>query len=165
MHPTLDGLERDRDGQMGLPGARRSQEDDILRVLDEAPRGEFVDLLPVDGRLEAEVETLQGLEVRKPRHRRAHGHLALGLAGHLLGQTAVEESGIREILLTGFLEQRVHPLEKRRQAQAAQGVVEAGELGLRHGCPPHSPAARRRAGLGPRRQAAGGLARPRHGSR
>ena len=74
-------------------------------MLDEPAGSQLLDLLPVDGRLEAEIEGFQRLEVGEAGHGCVHGHLSLGLAGHLFGQAAVEERRIGQVLLAGLLEQ------------------------------------------------------------
>src|SRR5207244_11194837 len=59
---TLDGLEAEPDGEMGLAHPGRPEDYQVLPVLDEATHAEGLDLLAVDGRLIAEVETVQALD-------------------------------------------------------------------------------------------------------
>ena len=56
-----------RDRQVGLADARRTQEHDVAALGAEAGGGQLVDQPAVDGRLCGIVEVLQPLEVRKPR--------------------------------------------------------------------------------------------------
>lgn len=49
-------------------------------------------------------------QIGKAGHGGVRGHLPLSLAGHLLGQAAVEEGGVGEILLAGLLEQGLDSL-------------------------------------------------------
>jgi hypothetical protein len=53
---VLGGGDGEADGEVRLPDPGRAEEDDVLLALDEAELVEAVDLLPLDGGLEAEVE-------------------------------------------------------------------------------------------------------------
>ena len=57
------GLDAQGHGQMGLPHARRPEEDDVLAIGDEPALRELLDPLLVDRGLEGEVERLERLDV------------------------------------------------------------------------------------------------------
>ena len=54
------------DGEMGFPDPWRSEEDHVLPALEKAELMQGVDLLPLDGWLEREVEVFEGLYDREP---------------------------------------------------------------------------------------------------
>src|SRR5690606_40452860 len=53
---VLGGGDGETDRQVGLADTRRTEKHDVLSALDEAERRERFDLLPLQRRLEAEVE-------------------------------------------------------------------------------------------------------------
>ena len=55
----------ERDGQVGLAHAGWPEQQHVLGADDEATGGELADELVVDGRLELEVEVLEGLDGRE----------------------------------------------------------------------------------------------------
>ncbi len=61
------GLDAERDREMGLAGAGRSQEDDVVRFSDEVELREVLRLRALDRSLEAEVEIIERLDLREPR--------------------------------------------------------------------------------------------------
>lgn len=61
----LDGGASERDGQVRLADAGRTEEQDVLGGGDEAAGAQLADELLVDGRLELEVELLERLDGRK----------------------------------------------------------------------------------------------------
>ena len=68
---------------MRLPDARRAEQEDVIAALDVAPGGELADELGIDGRLELEVEALEGLLKREAGHGDAHGQVLLGRGADL----------------------------------------------------------------------------------
>jgi hypothetical protein len=54
----FDGPQPQGHGQMGLPHARRPQQEHVGGMVDEGQDRQFLDLALVDGRLEAEVKLL-----------------------------------------------------------------------------------------------------------
>jgi hypothetical protein len=62
---ALDGLERERDREVRLADAARSEEQDVLALMQGAERGELGDGVPGYLRLGVEVERLEGLRSRQ----------------------------------------------------------------------------------------------------
>ena len=60
--------------QHRLACARRAEQEQIVAALDEAQPRQFAHQLAVDGRLEAQIELLEGLEVRKACQAQATFH-------------------------------------------------------------------------------------------
>ena len=54
----LNGFERQANGQVGFPHARWTQEEDILSLMEETQRGQFIDLSFGQLRLCLEVEVM-----------------------------------------------------------------------------------------------------------
>ena len=65
--PALGGLDGEADREMGLTDTGWAEEDHVLLVLQEAELVQGVDLLALDGGLEAEVEVGEQLDGREPR--------------------------------------------------------------------------------------------------
>lgn len=53
----LNGRLGERDAEMRLPHARRSQKDDVAGLVNEAERSQLSDLPLIDGRLESKLQT------------------------------------------------------------------------------------------------------------
>src|SRR5262244_2947570 len=128
----LDGLEAEPDGQMGLPDAGRTEEHDILAVLDEVTAAQGLDLLLVEGGLVAEVEGLEALDEGETGQVGTHGDVLGGLGGDLLGQQRVEEVGVGGLLGGGLLEHRLQALAAFEEPQPLHLLVQAFELGGAH---------------------------------
>jgi hypothetical protein len=99
---------------MGLAGARRAQQDDVLAGVQEIELTEVLDDLALDRALEGEVELLQRLAGGEPRRLDAAFAAVALPAGDLGRQQRLGESFIAPVLLA-------RPL---------------GELGQRAGTPP-----------------------------
>ena len=56
---AFDAAQSQADGEVGLPDARWTEEQDIRRFRDEGKGRQLADLALVDGRLEGEVKVLQ----------------------------------------------------------------------------------------------------------
>ena len=103
----LRGLHRQGDGQVGLAHPRRPQQQDVLRPAHEPQGGELPHHLGVNGRLEVEVELLQGLQPGQP------GLLQPGLGAFLVpalplaGQGIDQELPVSQVVLGGLFAYRV----------------------------------------------------------
>ena len=84
-----DRLDAQSDRKMGLPDARRAQEDDVLAVGDVAALRQLLDPLLVDRGLEGEVERLERLDVGELGERGPERDVLLLLRGNLLGEDLV----------------------------------------------------------------------------
>ena len=90
--PGLTGPNGQTDGQVGLPGSRGAEEDDVLLGLDEVEGPEVGHHVPLEAALVVEVELLQGLAGREsggpdadlPTVGLAGGHLPLQAGGQEL---------------------------------------------------------------------------------
>jgi hypothetical protein len=84
----------------------------------------------IDRRLEFEIEGVERLLKREPRHRDAHGQVLLGLGPDLQGEELVEEVGVRDVALGGLLEERgqlgFEAMEPEALTVAAQAIEERG---------------------------------------
>ena len=82
-HPVapLDGLKPETHGQVRLPDPGRTEQDQVLPVLDEVAQAQLLDLLPVHGGLVAEVEAVEPLDEREPGQVRPHRDVLGGLLG------------------------------------------------------------------------------------
>ena len=122
-----DRLDAQGHGQVGLPDARRAQKDDVLAVRDEPALGQFLDPLLVDRGLEGEVEALERLDVGELGERSSDGDVLLLLGGHLLGEDLVQEVGIRDVVLGGFLESRLQTFVDPIKPEMTEVVLDMGE--------------------------------------
>ena len=128
-----DRLDAQGHGQVSLPDARRAQEDDVLAISDKPALRELLDPLLVDRGLEGEVEALQGLDIGELGERRSDSDVLLLLGGHLLGEDLVQEVGIRDVVLGGFLEGRLQMFIDPIEAEMPEVVLDMGET---HWTPP-----------------------------
>lgn len=87
--PGARGPDPDPDGQMGLSGAGRAEQDHVLGFLQEDPGAQMRDEVPVRGRLMVEVELFQQLVSGEPRGPDPQG----GPGGLTFGDLAGEDSG------------------------------------------------------------------------
>src|SRR5262249_39051609 len=129
------------DGEVGLAHPGRAEDEEILAVLEEVARGQCLDLLLVEGGLVGEVEGLEALHEREASERRPHRDVLGGLRRDLLAEEPVQEVGVGELLRGGVLEQRLQSLAALEEPQALQELLEALELGGRHGVTAPAPLA------------------------
>ncbi len=95
--PAFCALDADGHGEMGLPGAGRPHEDDVLRALHEPEVPQIQNLIPVQPRLIAEIVVVERLHEREMRDH-DHGPVHPVLAeGHLLLREGIE--GVHQIRL------------------------------------------------------------------
>ena len=92
--PGLAGADRDAGGQVGLAGAGRAEEDDVLLGGDEVQGAQVGDQVAFEAAGVVEVELLQGLAGREPGGADA-AFAAVGLAG---GDLALQARG-QELLV------------------------------------------------------------------
>ena len=65
-------LQAEGDGEVSFPDVGRAEEQDVVAALEITAGGQFANDFRIDGRLELEVERVQGLLEREARHRHAH---------------------------------------------------------------------------------------------
>lgn len=93
--PAFGVLDADGHGEMGLPGAGRPHENDVLRALHEPEVPQIQDFIPVQPRLIAEIVVVERLHEREMRDH-DHGSVHPVLAeGHLLLREGIE--GVHQI--------------------------------------------------------------------
>ena len=86
----LDGGDAERDGEMALAGAGRAEQMDHLGAVDEVELGERQDAVPVEGRLEGEVEALERLRRVQPGGLEGDADAAVLADVELLGEQRVD---------------------------------------------------------------------------
>jgi len=91
-----------------------------------------LDLLAVDGRLIAEVETVQALDEGEARELSAHGDVLGGLRGNFLREDLVEEVGVGALLGRGVLEQGLEALAALEQPEPLQVLLKPLDLRRAH---------------------------------
>ena len=106
------GVDAERDRQVRLAGAGRTEEDHVLRLSEEVELREVRHRLLLDGALEGEIEVIQGLDLRESG--RLHPVLAaVGFAGaHLFGEHRREIGLVVPALVGGSLRERPGPLPR-----------------------------------------------------
>ena len=126
------GADRDGDREVGLAGAGRAQEDDVLARVQEVELAQVLDDLALDAALEGEVELLERLARREARGLDA-ALAAVALPGGDLGrQQGFGEALIAPLLLActvGELGQRSgggRRLERPEQVRELAGLAHAG---------------------------------------
>ena len=140
-HPVAPprGLHREGDGQVRLAGPGRAEEDDVDRLGEEVELGEVRDDLPLDARLDREVEVVDGLDGREAG--RLHpGRAAVAVAGgHLLGEDRREIRLVVPALRAGLLGEPAGDVPDARCLERARQI---GQLG--GGAPGHAGTSQRR---------------------
>ena len=125
------GLERQGDGQMGLPLARRPDEDHVLCPLQEVEAGQFLDEGHLEVRLPGEVEAFQG-----PHHRElglgdAGVDRAVGPRGQFLLHQPLQEGGVTGVRLGRLRQRGLQQIRHGVQLQPLQLLLEDGKLAHR----------------------------------
>jgi len=128
-----DGLDAQSDRQMSLANTGGPEQDHVLAVGDKAALGQVLDLFPVDRGLEGEVEVLERLDVGELGQGSPDGDVFFLLGGHFLREQLVEEVGVGEVVLGGFLKSRLQPLMDPVQPEMLQVVLDLREA---HNAPP-----------------------------
>ena len=133
-HPValFDGFEAESDRQVCLADTGRSQDDDVLAVLDEVAVGEVAQLFFIQGRLVAEVEGIEAFDEREARHVGAHGDVPGGLGAEFLGEQLVQELGIGPLFLGGVLEQGFKALQTFGRTQLGHLLSQPFQLDRIH---------------------------------
>jgi hypothetical protein len=94
---------------------------------------ELLDPLLVDRGLEGEVEGLQRLDVGELGQSRTESDVLFLLGGDLLREDLVQEVGVGDIVLGGFLEGRLEAFLDSIEPEVAEVVLDLGEA---HSAPP-----------------------------
>ena len=160
------GADRDGDREVGLAGAGRAEQDDVLAGVQEVELAEVLDDLALDRALEGEVELLERLAGGEARGLDA-ALAAVALArGDLGREQDLGEALIAPLLLARTLGELGQRARGGRRLQCPEQVRELGGLALMPGSARRSERAgaarRRRRGRGGARRAA---ARARPGGR
>ena len=114
------GLQPQADGQVGLAHARGAEEEDVLRVGDEAPGRQLPNRLGVQRGLLLEVEV---------GHRGPHRGVTLLLGRRLPAQELLEEVAVAQLLLAGLLKKLRQLEEGLHQPQLLEKLLDPLELG------------------------------------
>jgi hypothetical protein len=136
----LDRLGGKRHGQVGLAAPGLAQEHDGAVLLDEPQRGQVLDELPVDRRLEVVVELLEAAHVGEPGIAQPGGQAPVGGGSHLFGHHRRQVLDVAPVLLLGPVGDRGEALGRPGQLQVAEVVLQllvGGGLG--HGRAPMAP--------------------------
>ena len=131
-----DGFVAERNAEVRLTDARRSEQEHVLLAFQERERGEFAQLAFIHRGLEGEGELIQALVVGEvcPLGLEPHVPAMLGLALSL--ERLFEEVEIRQVLGGGLLGDGFEAVGQVRQAEHEHMVEQAFRLN-RHGRPPH----------------------------
>src|SRR3954469_3833669 len=133
---SLDGSATESDGEMSLADARRSEEEHVFGLGNEAAGGELADEALVDRWLRLEIELFERLHRREVGDGHAHRD-ALALLGlHLAAQQAVEEVEIGRLAACCLGEDRVESIGEIGKAQACEILQHAGVDDGAHRAPP-----------------------------
>ena len=87
----------ERDGQMRLADARRTEDQHVFRLREKSAGRELAHQPLIDGRLEFEIEVVQRLDGRKVGDLEGHGDARALLGVHFLAQDPVEEIEVRRL--------------------------------------------------------------------
>jgi hypothetical protein len=128
---ALAGLDAEGDREVGLADAGRSEQQDVLLLLEETERSELGDARPVERRLKGEVEAVERAQSRKARELERIADAAALASGELFLEEPVEQVRVGPGLLLGLVEHAVELLLEGDEAEAAEVVVEtlADEFG------------------------------------
>lgn len=130
------GLDRQRNGQVGLAHPRRSQEDDVFVLGQERQIEELHDGLLVQMRVEGKVVLLDGLGEGQPGDLEGRLDAPLLLGGHLFFQQPVQEAQIRAFAFLGMRDDGIEHLGGPDELEAFEIVLEAFTGQLFHATPP-----------------------------
>ena len=133
-----DGVPGERYREVGLPHARRAEEERITRVVGKAQGLQLPGLSLVDAGLDAEVEVAEGLHVGEVGQAHPCAQVASAARLRLAVQESGKEIGGGRLLLGGARSRwasRTAPISG--QAQSGEGGVEVCD----HGNAPPPPSA------------------------
>src|SRR5262245_47590818 len=119
------GFQSDSDGQVSLPNSGRPQQQDIVRISNEPPGGQFLDRLDVNRWLKLEVEALKRLLKREASHRCFHLGMTFLLGNQFSIYQLLEEIGIGEFAFTRFLQQRRQFGRRSGKLETLHSLLEA----------------------------------------
>jgi len=118
-------LHAERHSEMRFADTRWAQQDDVLAVGEEAQRGQFLDLLAVNGGLKAEVEISQRLLKWKVSQPCLGQQASFGATGSLSFEESVEEVQVAQRFLGRLLGDGVEEVGDALQLQALEVHVHA----------------------------------------
>src|SRR5271165_5958566 len=124
---------------MTFADSGRTQQQQVVAVVDIAAGGEFAKLLGINRWLELEVEALEGLLEGKARHRNPHLMVLVGFRIDLAGQQLIEEISVGNFLFCRLLQARGKLLFDLIEAQLMAVFAQAVELRGTHCASPSSP--------------------------
>jgi hypothetical protein len=110
---VFDGLEGEADGQVSFPDAWRTEEQDVLAVVEEAEGRELGDSLAGHLGLGLEVELFECLGPGQPRELEVGLHAALEAGGELDVEEFVEDLDAELLSLLGAFEYGIERAEGR----------------------------------------------------
>ena len=119
---------------MRLAHAGRSEQQQVGGLGHKGQVGQFLDLPLVDGRLEPEVELLQGPPEGEMRDPCPRGEIPLPARDHFNAQQAGQHLGVGQLLVGGGVQAIVQCLDGLLESQALQ--VLAGLFQGNHRSPP-----------------------------
>ena len=104
--------------------ARRADQQHVAGFADEPAGGQVEDLLPLDRRIEGEVEFVERLQFAELGRLHAAVDLPLLADQQLVLQDQLQELGVAELVAGRFLQAHIQRLGQSRQAQLAQGGLQ-----------------------------------------
>jgi hypothetical protein len=130
MEVLADGLVADGLGQMGFADTGRAEEQHVLGFTDKPARGQIVNLLFVDGGIEAPVEVVQGLQAAEVGGLGVAIDLALLADVEFVLTDEFEELGVAQTIGGGFLQAHVQRLDQTGETELFQCGLEGIHVGL-----------------------------------
>src|SRR5882724_4871800 len=135
--PLSGGLDAEGDSEVGLAGADRPREDEVLGVGD--PAAAVGDLCGVHALGGVEVEGVERLELGEARLAQALAHGRLGAGGDFDGEDLVQVLLVRPVLLAGLAGEALVGAEQARHLERARlALDDLGDDDAAHREPPRS---------------------------
>ena len=106
--------------QMAVPGSRRSAEQRVAPLLDEAPGGQFVNVTFLDRGIKTPIEFFQTLQLAKRRRFDTPGELTILADQHFILQNQFQELDVRQVVAAGFLQTNFQRLGQARESKFLQ---------------------------------------------
>ena len=97
--PGLNGRFRQCHREVSFTHARRPQKNHVGSFMHETQRSQFPNLPFVDGRLEAEIELIERLQIRQMRQLQTRLQIALSASVHLRTHHFQQEVGVGRFVL------------------------------------------------------------------
>jgi hypothetical protein len=124
---VLDAAHAQSNGQMGLPDAGRTEQQHVGRFRDERQTGELADLTFVDGRLEGEVEVLEGALEREMSQACPGDKVPLTPGSHFDAEQIGEEVRVRQLAFRRGFQPWLQHLGGLGEAQLLQVFMRLGQ--------------------------------------